>query len=144
MLELVFEDSGVSHRVPVRNGLTLGRSSDNDVVLRDFSVSRHHARVEEKDGELYLVDLESTNGVRINEEFVTSGAFTLGDLLGVGSFELRVEEAASDTGGLSSATYLRPLSEFNQDYGLSTAVSSYSSMPTATLSSSSTGFASRK
>jgi adenylate cyclase len=118
MLELVFEDSGVSHRIPVRDGLTLGRSSDNDVVLRDFSVSRHHARIEEKDGELHLVDLESTNGVRVNEEFVASGAFALGDLLGVGSFELRVEEAASDTGGLSSATYLRPLSEFNQDYGL--------------------------
>ena len=29
-----------------------------------------------------------------------------------------MEEAASDTGGLSSATFLRPLSEFNQDYGL--------------------------
>jgi adenylate cyclase len=118
MLELVFEDSGVSYRVPVRDGLTLGRSSDNDVVLRDFSVSRHHARIEENDGELLLIDLESTNGVRINEEFVDSGAFSLGDLLGVGSFELRVEEAAGDTGGLSSATFLRPLSEFNQDYGL--------------------------
>jgi adenylate cyclase len=118
MLELVFEDSGVSYRVPVRDGLTLGRSSDNDVVLRDFSVSRHHARIDENDGTLKLVDLDSTNGVRINEEFVTSGAFSLGDLLGVGSFELRVEEAASDTGGLSSATFLRPLSEFNQDYGL--------------------------
>lgn len=118
MLELVFEDGGVSHRVPVRDGLTLGRSSDNDVVLRDFSVSRHHARVDEKDGELYLVDLDSTNGVRINEEFVASGVFGVGDLLGVGSFELRVEDAVTDTGGLSSATYLRPLSEFNQDYGL--------------------------
>jgi len=118
MLELVFEDSGVSHRIPVRDGLSLGRSSDNDVVLRDFSVSRHHARIEEKDGEPHLIDLESTNGVRINDEFVTSATFSLGDLLGVGSFDLRVEEAASDTGGLSSATYLRPLSEFNQDYGL--------------------------
>jgi adenylate cyclase len=118
MLELVFEDGGQSHRIPVRDGLTLGRSSDNDVVLRDFSVSRHHARVDEKEGEVYLVDLESTNGIRINEEFVSSGVFTVGDLLGVGSFELRVEDAAADTGSLSSATYLRPLSEFNQDYGL--------------------------
>ena len=62
MLELVFEDSGVSHRVPVRDGLSLGRSSDNDVVLRDFSVSRHHARIEEKDGELRLVDLAKDIG----------------------------------------------------------------------------------
>lgn len=119
MLELVFEDGGVSQRIPVRDGLTLGRSSDNDVVLRDFSVSRHHARVEERDGSFQLVDLESTNGVRINETFLPSGPFSVGDLLGIGSFELRVEAAeATDTSGLTSATYLRPLSEFNQDYGL--------------------------
>ena len=45
MLELVYEDGGVTQRVAVKNGLTLGRSSDNDVVLRDFSVSRHHAEL---------------------------------------------------------------------------------------------------
>jgi adenylate cyclase len=118
MLELVYEDGGVSYRVQVREGLTLGRASDNDVVLRDFSVSRHHARVDERNGEFHLVDLESTNGIRVNESFVESGAFSAGDILGVGSFELQVESVADDTGGLSSATYLRPLSEFNQDYGL--------------------------
>jgi adenylate cyclase len=118
MLELVFEDGGVTYRVQVRDGLTLGRASDNDVVLRDFSVSRHHARIDEKDGGFHLVDLGSTNGIRVNESFVASGAFTVGDLVGVGSFELRVESADDEAGGLSSATYLRPLSEFNQDYGL--------------------------
>jgi adenylate cyclase len=118
MLEFVFEEGGVTHRVPVRDGLTIGRSSDNDVVLRDFSVSRHHARVEEKDGELRVVDLDSTNGVRVNEDFVPAGSFAVGDRLGVGSFELLVEGADAEASGLTSATYLRPLSEFNQDYGL--------------------------
>jgi pSer/pThr/pTyr-binding forkhead associated (FHA) protein len=66
MLELVFEDGDITHRVPVRDGLTLGRSSDNDVVLRDFSVSRHHARVEEGDETFRIVDLGSTNGIRFN------------------------------------------------------------------------------
>ena len=118
MLELVFEDGDVTHRVPVRNGLTLGRSSDNDVVLRDFSVSRHHARVEEGDETFRIVDLGSTNGIRVNESFVESGGFGAGDRLGVGSFELAVESTNTEASGLSSATFLRPLSEFNQDYGL--------------------------
>ncbi len=118
MLELVFDDGDVTHRIPIRDGLTLGRSSDNDVVLRDFSVSRHHACVEEREAVFHVVDLGSTNGVRINDDFVESGAFTLGDRLGVGSFELLVEDTATDAAGLSSATYMRPLSEFNQDYGL--------------------------
>jgi len=118
MLELVFEDSDVTHRVPVRNGLTIGRSSDNDVVLRDFSVSRHHAKIVEEDGKFRIVDLESTNGVRVNESFVESAGLGGGDRLGIGSFELSVESTDTEASGLSSATYLRPLSEFNQDYGL--------------------------
>jgi adenylate cyclase len=119
MVELVFEDGGVTHRIPVQGSLTLGRSSDNDVVLRDFSVSRHHARIDGADGSLRIVDLESTNGIRINENFVTEGAFTVGDTLGIGNFDLQVEDAESTDGsGLASATYMRPLSEFNQDYGL--------------------------
>ena len=118
MLELVFDEGGVTHRVPVRDGLTLGRSSDNDVVLRDFSVSRHHARIEEGDEAFRIVDLGSTNGIRVNESFVESGGFGAGDHLGIGSFELTVESTDTEVSGLSSATYLRPLAEFNQDYGL--------------------------
>ena len=118
MLELVYEDGGVTHRIAVRDGLTMGRSSDNDVVLRDFSVSRHHARIDEDGGVFKIVDQDSTNGVKINDSFVTSGTIAPGDRVDVGSFNLLVEDTATDAGGLSSATLLRPLSEFNQDYGL--------------------------
>ncbi len=127
MLELVYEEGGVSRRAPLRDGLTIGRSSDNDVVLRDFSVSRHHARIEEVEGGQQIVDLESTNGVKINENLVKSGALAAGDQITIGNFLLLVQDSVPDSGELSSATYLRPLSEFNQDYGLegepSTAVS---------------------
>ncbi len=119
MVQLVFEEGGITHRIPVGDSLTLGRSSDNDVVLRDFSVSRHHARVEDGDGGLRIVDLKSMNGIRINEDFVTEGNFAVGDTLGIGNFDLHVEDAeGTDASGLTSATYMRPLSEFNQDYGL--------------------------
>ena len=118
MLELVFDDGGAIQRIPVRDGLRLGRSSDNDIVLRDFSVSRHHARVESDGGGFRIVDLDSTNGVKVNDTFVTAGTLAAGDLLVIGNFELKVEGTLSEVSGLSSATYLRPLSEFNQDYGL--------------------------
>lgn len=118
MLEFVYEDGEVTHRVPLRDGCTIGRSSDNDVVLRDFSVSRHHAKVTEDDGVYTISDLESTNGVKVNETFVTSATVAPGDQIAIGSFRLLLEDSATDSSGLSSATYLRPLSEFNQDYGL--------------------------
>ncbi len=118
MLELVYEEGGATHRVPVRRRVSLGRSSDNDVVLRDFSVSRHHARIDVEDGVATIFDLDSTNGVKVNDAFVTSSPLTAGDHLVVGSFTLLVEDASGQTDGLSSATYLRPLKEFNDDYGL--------------------------
>jgi adenylate cyclase len=118
MMELVFEDGNVTHKVPVKDGLTLGRSSDNDIVLRDFSVSRHHAKVEEGEGGFLIVDLGSTNGVKINESFVSSGNIAAGDQVAIGNFLLVVQDSESDPGELSKATYLRPLSEFNQDFGL--------------------------
>ena len=38
----------------------------SDIVLRDQSISRMHARIFEENGELYLQDLNSTNGSYIN------------------------------------------------------------------------------
>lgn len=118
MLELVWDDADGSHRVPIRGSLTFGRSSENDIVLRDFSVSRFHARIDVEDGVARITDLESTNGVKINETLVASGPLAPGDRLCIGSFTLLVEDSAETQSGLSSATYLRPLSEFNEDYGL--------------------------
>jgi len=118
MLELSFEEGGATHRTAVKDGMTLGRSSDNDIVLRDFSVSRHHAKIEAVGGAFRIVDLESTNGVKVNDSFVATAVLAPGDHLVVGSFELVVEDSMTEADGLSSATYLRPLSEFNEDYGL--------------------------
>jgi serine phosphatase RsbU (regulator of sigma subunit) len=50
---------------------TLGRSSQNDVVIPDSSLSRHHARICVKDGVPYLEDLGSLNGTSINGERIT-------------------------------------------------------------------------
>jgi serine phosphatase RsbU (regulator of sigma subunit) len=50
---------------------TLGRSSQNDVVIPDSSLSRHHARICLKDGIPYLEDLGSLNGTSINGERIT-------------------------------------------------------------------------
>jgi adenylate cyclase len=131
VLELIYDDDEGSHRVPIRGSLTFGRSSDNDVVLRDFSVSRYHARIEADDTGVRVVDLKSTNGVKINDTLVESGPLAAGDRLAIGAFVLLVEDSAKSASGLSSATYLRPLSEFNEDYGLEGRASAVSSADVA-------------
>jgi adenylate cyclase len=114
----VYDDGETTHRTSLRGGLTLGRSSDNDIVLRDFSVSRHHAEVDEIDGIFKIRDLNSTNGVKVNDTFVTVANISPGDLVTIGNFELEVCDPGGESPGMSSATYLRPLSEFNDDFGL--------------------------
>jgi hypothetical protein len=58
--------------------VSVGRSDDNDLVLPDPEVSRHHARLEPDGQGWRVVDLGSTNGtwvngVRVNEEIITAG-----------------------------------------------------------------------
>ena len=78
--------------VEVGEQASLGRSSDNDVVLRDARTSKHHARIL-RDGDQYCVqDLGSLNGTQVNG--VTIGpdgaALDEGDVVQIGTFELRV------------------------------------------------------
>ena len=53
-----------------RSGLTIGREKDNDIVLEDETVSRHHARLMVEPGignpQVYIQDLASANGTFIN------------------------------------------------------------------------------
>ena len=49
-------------RAPAR-ALRIGRAEDNDIVLADLSVSRHHAELRNTgDGGYAIVDLDSTTG----------------------------------------------------------------------------------
>lgn len=71
----------------VRGALTLGRARENDVSLpaESFpSVSGRHARVEEREGRLWVVDLGSRNGTLVNGERVTERALAPGDVVRLG------------------------------------------------------------
>jgi hypothetical protein len=69
-----------------RRPVILGRSSSNDLVVADPSISRQHVRVELKNGHAVLTDLGSHNGIVINEETLREavvgdgGRFELGDV----------------------------------------------------------------
>jgi len=51
-----------------RETTTVGRGRDNDIVLPSDCVSRRHARLEQRAGNLFIVDLASTNGTFINDD----------------------------------------------------------------------------
>jgi len=79
-------------RVPVRPGtLRLGRSLDNDIVLPDDKVSRHHGQIGVRLGMLVYTDLGSTNGSYLNGSAVTEIALGPGDVLQLGSSTVTIE-----------------------------------------------------
>ncbi len=69
----------------------LGRSLDNDLVLEDGRVSRHHAQIVELYGKPLLADLGSTNGSFLNGEAVTRAQLRDGDVISLGGVELLFE-----------------------------------------------------
>ncbi len=99
----------------------IGRASDNGILLRDFSVSRHHARLDDRDDGWWVVDLGSTNGVKVNGRYVSESRLAEGDRLQVGNFTLHFLSAQErPEAPLGSATFLRPLEEFRQDFPIET------------------------
>jgi hypothetical protein len=77
--------------------LTIGRGSDNGVVLRDGRASRHHARIDGRRGSLVLSDLGSTNGSFVNDRRIDSIALGEGDRIRVGTTTLLIEAIAPAT-----------------------------------------------
>lgn len=52
---------------------TLGRTTDNTVAFpTDSNISRYHAEIEWRDGDFWLIDLNSSNGTLLNGESVKS------------------------------------------------------------------------
>ncbi|MBW1810597.1 MAG: sigma 54-interacting transcriptional regulator [Deltaproteobacteria bacterium] len=66
---LVFSLDG-ARVVPLSEGqiLVIGRSASADVTVRDNSLSNQHASIELSNGEVWVEDLQSTNGTRVAGE----------------------------------------------------------------------------
>src|SRR4051812_3268352 len=79
-------------RIPVTDDpVTIGRLPECDVVLTDPNVSRRHAEIRRQDGQIVVVDLDSTNGTRVNGTGVRQQPLADGDVITVGTATLRFE-----------------------------------------------------
>jgi hypothetical protein len=66
----------------------VGRGVDNDLVLADGRVSRHHGQFTARQGALVYTDLGSTNGSLVNGERVAEVALGPGDVVQLGDSTL--------------------------------------------------------
>jgi hypothetical protein len=72
--------------------LTIGRGLNNDIILEDTRVSRHHAQLRYKTRRFWVTDLNSTNGTFINGERISEADLRNGDILSLGGLELTFRE----------------------------------------------------
>lgn len=71
--------------------LVIGRALEADVRLQDDQASRQHACLSVKDTELWLMDMQSTNGTKLNDQTVTGQVLVRnGDVIRIGNTEIRV------------------------------------------------------
>ena len=87
-------DGRVLHECVVGAAVTIGRLSDNVVVIDNPAVSGHHARVF-RDGDRYVLeDLASTNGTFVNEKPTSRHTLEHGDAILVGKPTLVFDASA--------------------------------------------------
>ncbi len=88
--------------------LTIGRATDNDIVIQDVLASRHHAFLVDTPIGTEIRDAQSVNGTFVNGVRVGSAILSEGDVVTIGNVDLaytdgtliRRTEAATRTGGL--------------------------------------------
>jgi predicted component of type VI protein secretion system len=76
--------------------VVVGRHPHCDAQLPSSRVSRWHCCLTEVDGELWVRDLGSTNGIWINGRRVISGRVRSGDVLAIAHIHYRLEEGQAD------------------------------------------------
>ena len=75
--------------------LLIGRSELNDITINSSCMSRHHAMLFRKGGVMLLADLNSTNGVFVNSERVTSQVLRHDDVITLGDHRIKIFDSNS-------------------------------------------------
>jgi len=98
------EDFSIAYEITT-NTYRIGRNPSNDLPIPDRSVSRQHAEIRRQGGHFTITDLDSMNGVFVNNQQQKHSLLTDNDSIDVGNvtFRFKLEtdrqlESTSNTG----------------------------------------------
>ncbi|BBZ24190.1 ATP-binding cassette domain-containing protein [Mycolicibacter hiberniae] len=109
MVDILRPSSAAAPNAPA-GALTIGRATDNDIVISDVLASRHHAMLVPTPLGTEIRDSRSINGTFVNSVRIGSAILTEGDIVTIGNVDLeftggtlqRRTEAAGRAGGLEA------------------------------------------
>jgi len=112
-LEIVTEDG--SRRLSVgQDPLTVGRHPSNKIVLADDQSSRFHCVIERTPNGIWVRDLDSRNGTKVNGKLIKKSLLISGDLVTIGLVEIKLNAPAPRPALVSAPEYEpEPLEEFD-------------------------------
>jgi len=94
---LITQDESKMRYPITRTTCRIGRSKNNEITLRDNSVSRRHAEIHRDQGdEFTLIDLNSLNGVFVNNEKIGRYKLQEDDIMEIGDISLRFSLMPTD------------------------------------------------
>jgi len=109
MYRLIYQDGDTPQQYTLTEGeVTIGRSPDCQIVLKDFGISRTHAKlIADADG-VRIQDLKSKNGTQVNGVPVVEAPLKDGDRILLGKFQIAFSKTLEGKVVLDEA---KPLSE---------------------------------
>jgi adenylate cyclase len=109
MYRLIYQDGDTPQAYTFTEGeVTIGRSPDCQIVLKDFGISRTHARLFADEDGVRIQDLKSKNGTQVNGVPVVEAPLKDGDRILLGKFQLAFSKTLEGKVVLDEA---KPLSE---------------------------------
>jgi pSer/pThr/pTyr-binding forkhead associated (FHA) protein len=92
-----FEDKVIERVVAEKPRISIGRTTDNDIVLDNRGVSRRHAMIEMgPSGQSVIIDNESLNGTFVNQRKVNEEVLKDHDVISIGKYHLEYVTASEE------------------------------------------------
>jgi len=98
----VFENEVPKKTLNLKDGaVSIGRSDENDIHIKDSTVSSHHAKIVTYYDASYIEDLGSTNGTFVNGKRIQKHILHPGDVISLGThtLKLEIEQGSGDVTG---------------------------------------------
>lgn len=117
MTKLVWRADGVTVKEYVlRPGLNrIGRAATNDVRIDDTSVSGNHCEIWVREESLMVRDLDSTNGIFLDEQRVREAEIGWGQILKIGGVEFSIKDPPARVAIPEAAPAAAPIPLFLAD-----------------------------